>query len=605
MANRNLTEQVKIGLAVGAIMLTIISSILARLKIYSKKNSHAKEFLENTPIVKVGRFSFNVYQSFVGALILTACFSTINYNRFNTDLIVEGYDEYDLLHYYVNAKYFDELGYFRLLPALIVASDEAGPWCTGRAPIYLAQDEQDYQTRSIQHALAKREEIKSHFSTERWEQFTHDATYIQRKSKRLKCFLWRQLLQDHGFNGTPSWVLAARPITQIVPVESIKYATLVDLGLIIAMLGVVFWAFGGNAFAFCWIFITISYSFRWPTITWVLLRYDWLTFMVMGICFIKKDKPFAAGAFFGWAALMRYFPALWLFGIAAKGIHALLTNRHIPWSQCWKRVPSAYYKMATGFFGLVLVVLTMSFAVDGIDAHKQSLANMTAHVEAHNLSSMRQGLAIALTYRGETDMKLISTEKKEMVAAMEKPLRYLAIGLLIIFGLFLSRAKDWEAVGLGLIPYFFLTTSSYYYYSMRLTAVLIHAADLSKKRNVVGLTLLFFIELFCHASEHANKGNRYFLISIMGLLLLVYSIAMFGFFGAKWWKERKQSSNNVSWEDAKSKGTPLPGALTTSVPSQAPTLPKASKERFAQSGNKSTQKKSGNKKSGKSKKKRR
>ncbi|MBN2340708.1 MAG: hypothetical protein JXX29_03915 [Deltaproteobacteria bacterium] len=539
MANRNLTEQVKIGLAVGAIALTFLAAILDRMKANSKKNEAARAFLENTAIMKIGKYSLNVYQSFVAALLFAAVFGTVNYNRYDTDLIENGYDEYDLLHYYINAKYFDELGYFRLLPSLLVASNEAGPFCERHAPVYLAQDEEDYRIRPVGYALAQREEIKSHFTPERWAEFTHDAIFIQRESKRLSCNLWRQLLQDHGFNGTPTWVLAARPITNIVPVEHIKYATLVDLFLIIAMLGVVFWAFGAQTFAFAWIFITVCYSFRWPTITWVLLRYDWMTFMVMGVCLIKKEKHVAAGAFFAWAALMRYFPALWLFGIAAKGVQALLTNKNVPWSKFWLRVPMAYYKMAAGFFGLILFVLPISFAADGIDSHKQSLANMTAHVEPHNLSSMRQGLAIALTYRGETDMTLISAEKKLMVEEMEKPLRYVSIALLIVLGLFLSRAKDWEAVGLGIIPYFFLTTSSYYYYSMRLTAIVIHAADLSKKRNVVGLTILFAIELFCHASEYLNNGNRYFLISVMGLMMLGYAIAMYAFFGVKWWKERK------------------------------------------------------------------
>jgi hypothetical protein len=540
MASRNLTEQVKIGLAVGALALTFLGFVISRLKVRAEKNAGAREFLEKTPIIRVGKYSLNVFQSFVVALTVTACLGTINYNRYSTDLIENGYDEYDLLHYYINAKYFDELGYFRLLPALIIATDEAGPYCVGKAPIYLAQDEEDYRKKPIRYALTQKDEVKSHFTDERWAQFVHDAMYIQRESKRLKCSLWRQLLQDHGFNGSPTWVMMARPITNLVPVEHIKYATLVDLYLIIAMLGVVFWAFGGQAFAFAWIFITVGYSFRWPTITWCLLRYDWLTFMVMGIGLIKKKHPIAGGAFFGYATLMRYFPAIWMFGIAAKGVHALLTNRSVPRRRFWLRIPMAYYRMAAGFFGIILVLLTISFARDGVDAHKQSLANLTAHVEPHNLSSMRQGLAIALTWRGEVDQQLISTEQKEMVAEYEGTLRKISVVMLIVLGLFMSRIRDWEAVGLGLIPYFFLTTSSYYYYSMRLTAVVIHAADLSKKRNVVGLLILFGIELFCHAAEHLHPGYRYFLISIMGLMLLGYALTMYGFLGVEWWKGRKQ-----------------------------------------------------------------
>ncbi|MBN2527297.1 MAG: hypothetical protein JXR76_12955 [Deltaproteobacteria bacterium] len=545
MATRNMTEHVKIGLAAGAMALTLLAFVIARLKVRAQKNAAAREFLEKTTVLRMGKYTLNAFQSFVAALIIVAAVGTLNYNRYSTDLIENGYDEYDLLHYYINAKYFDELGYFRLLPALIAASDEAGPWCTKGTSIYLAQDEEDYQLKPIRDALAQKDAVKSHFTQTRWEQFVHDATFIQRKSKRLRCNLWQQLLQDHGFNGSPTWVLIARPITQVIPVESIKMATLLDLVLIIAMLGLVLWAFGGQAFAFAWLFITISYSFRWPTITWVLLRYDWLTCIVTGICFIKKKKPITAGAFFGYATLMRYFPALWLFGIAAKGVHALITNRNIPLSRFWLRVPIPYYKMAAGFFGIMLFLLPISFAVDGVAAHKKSLENLTAHVEPHNLSSMRQGLAVALTWRGETEQYRLNEEKKDIVAEWEGPLRKISIAFLIVLGLFMSRLKDWEAVGLGVIPYFFLTTSSYYYYSMRLTAVVIHAADLSKRRNVVGLIILFGIELFCHASENLDKGNRYFLISIMGLMLLGYALTMYGFLGYEWWTTRKKLKSDT------------------------------------------------------------
>jgi hypothetical protein len=540
MASRSLTEQVKVGLAAGAMLAVVAGSVLARLRARAAENEGAREFLERTPVVSIGRLRLNARQAFIAALLAFALFGTLNYNRYGTDLIVDGYDEYDLLHYYIAPKYFEELGYFRLLPALIIADYESEPMCPGRTPIYLYQDENDYERKSYRHALSRREEIKSHFTDERWEQFVHDVTYIQRDSKRLLCRLWRQLLQDHGFNGTATWTFVARPIVSLVPVEQIKLATLLDLVLIIAMLAAILWAFGAEAFLLSWIFIGICYSFRWPTITWVMLRYDWMTTMVIGICMMKKRRNWAAGAFFGYAALMRYFPALWLFGIAAKGVHALFARRGVPLSRFWLRIPVRYYKMAGGFF-LTVVLLGGAAGISlGFDAHEQSLKNMLAHIEPHNLSSMRQGLQIALTWRGETEQKLISDEERELVDEIETPVRIAALAMMVILGLFMSRVRDWEAVGLGLIPYFWLTTSSYYYYSMRMTAVVIHAADLSKRRNVVGLLILFGIECFCHASQHIKTGNRYFLISVMGISLAVYSLTMLGFLAHEWWTGRRR-----------------------------------------------------------------
>ncbi len=548
MAGRPLTEQVKVGLAAGAILAVGFGFILARLKAKAKENEAALEFFKNATILRIWRWSFNPFQTFVALLVVFALFGTVNYQRYNTRTAMELSDAYDLLHYYINAKYFDELEYFRLVPALIIADNEFGQKCPGKAPIYLAQDENDYTIKPVGHALAREDEIKKHFTAGRWKQFVHDVSYLQREAGvGLGCNLWRMLIQDHGFNGTPVWVLIARPIASAVPVEWIKVCTWLDALLIIAMLVAIAWAFGAEAFALSWIFITVCYSFRWPQIPWAYLRYDWLTTMVMGICMVKKERYKTGGAFLAYATLMRYFPGLWLFGIFGKAVHALITRREIPVTRIWQRIHRRHWQMAFGFFMTIIVLVGASMVRDGPAAHKQSLKNMAAHVQPHNLSSRRQGLSVTLTYRGEGDeMKLIDREKKEIVEKIETTVRVVSVLLIAVLALFLTRAKDWEAIGLGMIPYFMLTTSSYYYYVLRLTGVVIHAADLSKTRNLVGLILLFAIEVFCNASEHINPGNRYFLISWMGILLIIYALAMMGFFGYEWWKARQKDEKAES-----------------------------------------------------------
>ena len=192
------------------------------------------------------------------------------------------------------------------------------------------------------------------------------------------------MIQDHGFNGTPVWTLIARPIASIIPVEAIKVATWLDVLWLVGALWAVFWAFGAQAFAFSWLFIVICYSFRWPHIPWAFLRYDWISSMVISICMVKKEKFVWGGAFIGYATLMRYFPGLWLFGIAAKGIYELFTRKDIPANRFWLRIPTRYYQMAMGFFLTVIVLVGASMARDGYESHAQSLKNMVAHVQPHN-----------------------------------------------------------------------------------------------------------------------------------------------------------------------------------------------------------------------------
>ncbi|MBN2718978.1 MAG: hypothetical protein JXX14_24235, partial [Deltaproteobacteria bacterium] len=332
MVTREFIEKVKIGLIVAGMAAAVISYILAVLKKKSEENQSAKEWLRDTPIFRFGKYTFNVYQSMTGAFMLLAVVGTFNYATFSHLTGGTGIDEYDLMHYYVVPKYFDELGYFNLLPALIIADAETGHRHCGRSTKkYLFQDQLDYSQKPITHALEMRSRIKSRFTSMRWEEFKHDVLYLQRVVQPMNCKLWRQLLLDHGFNGTPVWVLIARPITKIIPVEYMRVITMLDVAWIIFALFAVGWAFGPRVAAFAWLFLTVCYAARWPTVGWAMLRYDWSMSIVVGLAMLKKKKYAYSGGFFALAALLRYFPAIWMLGIAAKALHALFTIKDIPW----------------------------------------------------------------------------------------------------------------------------------------------------------------------------------------------------------------------------------------------------------------------------------
>ncbi|MBN2804690.1 MAG: hypothetical protein JXR91_16465 [Deltaproteobacteria bacterium] len=539
MASRDLAEKIKIGLTIGSIVVLFSSYILAVLKKRFKDNEEANKLFLETPVLKLGQYSYNAIETFLALLIFLGAAGTVNYASYSHMTNGTHIDEYDLMHYYVTPKYFSELGYFNLLPAILAADEEMGRHCKRTTTHYLAQTENDYAITPISFALSQRDAVKSKFTPEKWKEFVHDVKYLQRDVKPMGCSLWRQLLLDHGFNGTPVWVLVARPLTKLISIENVRILTHLDLlWLVIALLSVN-WAFGSRTAAIALLFMTLSYSFRWPTVGWSLLRYDWISSIIIGLSLLKKKKHTASGAFFAYAALMRYFPAIWMVGIVAKGIHELVTRKEIPVKKIWRRISPKYYKMALGFFALSTLLLSISFAVDGVDTHKQSLENMNAHVQPHNLSSRRMGFILAPVYRGESDMKWISEEKKQMVEKIETPVRVFAIAVIIILGLFMTSLKDWEAVGLGFIPFFLLTTSSYYYYVVLLSGVVIHAKGFLKPWHLFGLISMFLIQLYFNAAEHFNPGMRYPTISIVCIMLSIYTLMILIFTGNIWYKNLK------------------------------------------------------------------
>src|SRR6185503_10969568 len=193
-------------------------------------------------------------------LVVLVVFAGLTYLRFGGRLLFQNTDNYDLFHYYLNSKYFDELGYFDLYPAGMLVDHENGGPKYPEGTRYLAQDESGHHWEPIGHALARAQIVKQKFTPERWQEFTHDALALQREKGQFDGGLWRQMIQDHGFNGTPAWVALARPIADVVPIEHKKALCWIDIGLLAVGVGAIGWAYGAEAALWTLFFLFTTYS---------------------------------------------------------------------------------------------------------------------------------------------------------------------------------------------------------------------------------------------------------------------------------------------------------------------------------------------------------
>ena len=454
----------------------------------------------------------------VGLLAGLTLWSTLNYARYDTDVLASKYDTYDLMHYYLNAKYFDELGYYDLYPACMLADVENdGPYFKKQGYLYMAQNHAGHGRMPIEHGIERGREVReAKFTAERWAAFEHDFLVLQRTGPSMTDKLWRQMIIDHGYNGTPTWTVNARPLAQLVPVEQIKLLGYLDLGLLVTATCIVAWAYGGTTAAFAWLFLMVTYSVRWPTITWAFLRYDYVAALMIGMAMLKKRHHAVAGLFTAWSATMRFFPAMWLYGPGMKGLAGLTR----------KKVHKPLLVLAGSFFVGSAVIEGGTVALVGGDTVQAHFENMIDHNSSEQLSSRRIGLALALPFRGELLPKFIEPERKAAIEA-QKPLRYgIAVLTMLILGWGLRRADDDETYALGFVPFFLLTTASYYYYVTRITLVMLHARDLKRPRNVVGLLMLLGIEFFGNWAESVYTGHRVFMIGSTAWMLCAYVVVM-------------------------------------------------------------------------------
>lgn len=508
--SREDTEQIKVFLAAVAMLLPIATYLWHR---YAEPRANA--------------LSRWLRAGLDGVLALLVLGSFLNYSRLDFEYVwKERVDTYDLCHYYLNAKYYEELKYYGLYPAIVLADLEAGPHFARRTTFFQAQDEHDYyfvEYKDFDQDAAWHKRIHDSFGQLRWLEFQHDFTTLQRDMKGFTSRTWNEMLVDHGYNGSPAWTLLAAPIARLVPVESVKWLGYIDVLWLLGAVAATGWAFGRRSAAWMVVFLLTTYSTRWPTISWAFGRYDYVSLLVIAVALAAKGRNALAGAAVGISASFRIFPALWMWGPFAKGAVKLVQRRVLD---------RKLIALAAGFLVALLALEGAVLVRYGAWPIQKHFEKLSAHTTPENLSSMRQGFAIAVAYRGETDIQRMDPERRDRVKA-EGPLRTaVAVGLVLLLGWGLRRARDHEALAMGFVPFFLLTTASYYYYVVRASLVAMHAGELQRARNAVGLSLLFAIEVVLNELQSHPRTAEFRVIHMgwMGWLCTLYALLMIGWF---------------------------------------------------------------------------
>jgi hypothetical protein len=293
---------------------------------------------------------------------------------------------------------------------------------------------------------------------------------------------------------------------------------------------------------------------RWPTITWAFLRYDYVAGMLVALALVKKGRYFLAGVLTGYAATLRFFPAMWLYGPGAKGLASLP-----------KVVHRQLLVLLAGFVIGAGALQGLAAATLGAEVVKVHLENMEDHNSSEQLSSRRIGLALALPYRGEILPKNIEKARKALIED-QKPIRFAIAGaVMLLLGWALRKVDDDEAYAYGFVPFFLLTTASYYYYVARVTLVAMHASRLDRPKHAVGLAWLVGLELWTNWAETTWPDHRVFLIGSLAWGLCGYVALITG-----WTLLEKRGSLPKG-----SSTTSEPAGATTSAATDVASIPQA------------------------------
>ena len=418
---------------------------------------------------------------------------------------------HDVGHYYLGAKYYEELGYGDLYTAMLRAEAETND---NRFKSIEARDLVTYDRVHIRTLLQRSEPVKERFTPERWHEFKLDADRLR---ERLGPHYGTFLL-DHGFNPTPVWVLVGGPIANLVPAGS-------DVGLLLIslldplLLALAFWAIG-RAFGvetallavihFCVLF---GGGFGW--VGGGFLRYGWFACVAVGAASLHRGRHAPAGALFAVATMFRVFPGVLVLPLAVKAV-AITLRRGRP------------AKRHVRFFAAAGAVVLLSFAATGLlpkgfDHWHDFDANLQTHMK--NISPNVVGLTEALAFRtggGDVTTEEFNALKDRRKRIRDWQLLVLALPLALLVWRMAPRRTDLGAMALGVLLLYPLLSLAAYYWSVLVVLLVRYrgspqALSLIFAAEAVPYVLLLFDAR--DATVHVVRGLA--LLVLLGMLLVL------------------------------------------------------------------------------------
>lgn len=372
---------------------------------------------------------------------------------------------WEMFHYYLGSKYFPELGYDGLYVASTAAQAESSP------ELPLQTEIRDLRTNTVVPTWGvadHRAEVVRRFSPERWQSFTRDHLHFL-QSNDLGYLAKIRL--DHGYNPTPTWTFVGRLFDRFVPAG---HATLTALGaldplLLLVMFVAVFRTFGSRVGCLCLVVFGLGYPWRFDWVGGAFLRQDWLVAVVTAVCMLKRRRWAGAGLLFGYAAMVRLFPVLFLFGLGVLAVRAVLRREKVGWA----------LRLAGGFAVSVAVCLAAgSLAGRGVAAWPEFTHNIEKHERSWLTNNV--GLKNVLLYGPDTvTHRLVSWSLPDPWAvwqahmgtlseARRVPIAALAVAFLAVLGCAAWKAPPHEAALLGVAAVFAVLLLTCYYWIMLL-----------------------------------------------------------------------------------------------------------------------------------------
>jgi len=475
------SSRLEMSLAIGGILL-----IAWGLWLRKKGRPEYKKKLRDRLLMVLGVLSFCAYWNFFS-------FHFGNYVHM-----------WDTFHYYVGSKYFNELSYDRLYECVAVADSEE-PGLRRRVELRKIMNLRTNMMVGTQDVLANPEHCKSHFTPERWNQFKHDVGYF-RSHHDIK--RWEEAQTDHGYNGSPVWNIMGTTLANAAPASDaqINVLTRIDPFFILGICAMTWWAFGWRAMCVALAVFATNFPSRFYWTGGAFLRWDWLFYLVGGICLVKKERPLLGGFFLGYTTLLRIFPLFVFSGPLLLILRQVWGSREgrqwwqpEPWDN-WKgalaRIDRRLVRILAGAALSVAILVPISLVTsNGIEGYRAFRFNTQKHKETPLTNYM--GLRTVVAYSPSEAGRVMKDDrqedpwgpwKKQKLVTFHNRFPFyllLAAGFVALLYTALRDAEPWVACAMGTMMIAVGVELTCYYYSF-----LFATAFLYEKRKDAGAIML-------------------------------------------------------------------------------------------------------------------
>ncbi len=431
----------------------------------------------------------------IGIFIPFVILASWGFLNFDKNIIRTGY--WDIYHYYLNAKYFDELGYFDLYRASLVANAENG------GPFENVAKVRDLSTQ-IQtipdSSSAEAESMRAKFSPARWEEFRADVKFFFEK-------LTPVVLTDRGYNASPTWNKTGSLIANALPLTNpatIPIIYSLDILILVAIFGIITASFGIVPALFFVLLLGVN-PLEMRPLQFAFLRLDWLLALVGSIALWRKQKFGLSGALLALSALLRIFPVVLLTGaIVQAGLEF--------WRK--RKISPAFQKFFLGFAiaALVLLLYGSLNQANHLDFSRWVDFGKKIIIHSQTASNQRSGINYLIP---------------DAIDFLRLPVKLLMLGL---FAWAIRRAPSEKLIPLSLLLVPVVTAPASYYFCS-VSVLVLAFADLAKKENALALScilLAFILETFgviyenvYHNSDTSYYWSGLFFILSVALLFVV------------------------------------------------------------------------------------